>query len=159
MTIDLERRWAPYSALRDLTEIRQLIDRPVAMSKEQLEGLMPSIVMGEKGPALGSLYIRTQSLLSEVNLSGLSFDFVPLYSIFNYRVILGQMALQFAGDSSDAGPIMLDSATIILTHMADRVTSQITYVGSNREQWLSDLMEFVPLKTLSDSWSRTLRHS
>jgi len=109
--------------------------------------VIPSIVLGTDGPKLESIFLVSERLLVEVkNPTGPPcFDFVDRRRVLNYRISLGEHAV----DRAEGQPITYQTASVDLVHFT-MFRSTINYAGLDVRSWLETVIRAIPIVTLLD---------
>jgi hypothetical protein len=135
-----------YTDLVPLEKLQKRVEKPTSLCSEEIKHLIPSIIMGGDGPVLGSLFLLTDSYIFEVRLmpQGEHFDYVARKTITNYRFILSEHIIKREGKED----LKYEVATIRLIHNVAGVSSDLSYVGNNREAWIKMVAEAIPISIL-----------
>jgi len=115
---------------------------PQSLFPEEIDYVIPNIVLGTDGPFLNSLFFVSESYICEVRLAekNQEFDFAPMKSVYNYRVNLSTQLLKV----TDETDVSYDTASVKFMHVGGLETN-IAYVGEERESWLKHVFDALPL--------------
>ena len=141
--------WKPYEPLVPFATAETRLRRPESLAREPITLILPSIELGPDGPVMKSVFAFTEHFLCEVRLSDGStdeFDFVLRRMMFNLRVHLSERAVKRA-DETEAS---FQLATVTVKHTGV-FGSEFKYAGTDREPWLSAVLEVFPLKLLLEN--------
>jgi hypothetical protein len=140
-------QWEPYAGLLGMRDLEELLRLPLEVCTETPRRLFPSIELGPDGPALRSVFFTTETLLGEVAFKPgvLTFDFLSLSSIFDYRFELtSHKAHTDAGGSAE-----YQMAAIHLRHVAmDNFKTFVSYAGPERRAWLESVLTALPVSSV-----------
>src|SRR2546426_6755745 len=116
---ELYAQWSPYRHLIKPALVEQRTDLPRRILGEEVNVLLPSIVLGTDGPAVSSLWLGSASVLIEIRLETdrESFDYVSLKSIVNLRFDLWEEEVTAA----DGRIVKYEIAKVDLRHLSSGV--------------------------------------
>jgi hypothetical protein len=159
----LQKQWAPHKSLVSFRTIMRIISRPCEYLEEQPTALIPSIELAADGPVLQSVFLLTNTYICEARLSDASeaFDVALLRTIVYYRVDIGTHEVKPPEPSKSGEPtakkektppknITYQTAKVSLGHSRAGMTSNMNYVGNDRETWLRNVRSVLPMNLLKE---------
>lgn len=144
--MDIKKELKKYTNLVPLEKLEKQVKRPMSLCPEEIKYLIPSITMGGDGPVLGSLFLLTDNYLFEVRLMSQQekFDYVALKTIANYRFELSEHIVKREGKED----FTYEVAIATLIHAETRMSSELNYVGNEREAWIKMVVEAIPISIM-----------
>jgi hypothetical protein len=160
----INEQWTPYQDLVSFTRIQEALRRPEAVLDEEIEAILPNIVLGTDGPIVQSVIFLSKTYIGEARLMDAeeNFDIGLRDSVENYRFQIGQhevvrntAAIESAKAKGEQPPepekIVYQKAVITLQHTALGMLTAINYFGDKREEWLESVKVNMPVEVLKRS--------
>ena len=133
--MDIEKELEVLSKYMPLELLHARLDLAVDYCPEQVEFVIPSIVLSADGLTLNAMILVSDNYLCEVRFQGVgartSFDYSLKNSICNYRIELWNQEIR-DGELLKAA---FDMATVTFLHNFP-MTTAINYAGDKRGEWL-----------------------
>ena len=157
---ELKLQWQAYEQLVPFATIEKRIDFCRSFLSEDIRFLLPSIGLARDGRVVVSAFLITDTYLCEVRLNQNvhDFDVALLSTIANYRVELGAVEIAHReprppGDQTaqvQVTKVTYDTAKIAFQHTIS-LSTQLTYVGEDRDAWVQQVTRAIPLGILKKS--------
>jgi hypothetical protein len=160
----VSEQWAPYRGLVPDARIREALLLPQGVMDEQIEAIVPNIVLGTDGPVVESIIFFSTTYIGEARLVDREehFDIGLKDSVANYRLQIGRheivrntAAIDAAKAKGEQPPepekIVYQKAVLTLQHTRVGLVSTINYFGDNRDAWLESVKANVPVEVLKRS--------
>jgi hypothetical protein len=163
-TAFLKEKWAPNEHLVSFGTLMRLISRPCEYLQQEPSALIPSIQLGTDGPVLKGVVLLTDDYICEARLSesAESFDAALFNTVMNYRVDIGTHEIKPPEPPANNDPqaekqpvpakkVVYQTAQIVLVHTTFPMRTEMHYVGNDRETWLRNVRDALPVEILKKS--------
>jgi len=163
-TKSLNEQWVYYQNLVPASRINEALRLPEGVLDEQIETILPNIVMGTDGPVVQSIIFFSKTYIGEARLMDSEdyFDVGLRDSVANYRLQIGRhevvrntAAIEAAKAKGEQPPepekIVYEKAVLTLQHTIFGLISTINYFGNNRDEWLKSVKTKIPIDVLKRS--------
>jgi len=143
--MDIHKELQPLTRYLPLEALVQKVQIPTMYLAEEVNHILPSIVLSKDGLTLASLFLITSRLLCEVKVPGpqsaSEFDIISKQTIGDYRFKLWTQEIK----EGDVVKASYDIAEIVLLHHPPiGYRTLLTYAGEDREGWLNQVTTALP---------------
>ena len=163
---NIRSAWKEFQNIMSFAELQRTIELPSRILGQDLQGIIPSIIMDESGLKINSLFLVTEDYLCEVNvLPHTAFDLCPKRNVYNWKLSINDLeviknAKEIAeanarGQSSPAKKVeRYKTAKLRLRH-AQGLESTFTYIGQSPTDWVNAALSLLPLSLMKESVSQS----
>ena len=159
----IRKQWNSYEKLFPSKAVEEILSDPEVFLDEPITHLLPNIEFAADGPVVASVLFVSASYIGESRIvkDGSNFDILIKKSIGNYRIQTGKKevvrnaaAIEHAKAQNAPVPqadvVEYKTAVLELTHNLQQFTTEVSYFGDSREDWLRQVKLMFPVKLLKE---------